>query len=227
MVPLWNTELHHYQWRSDSWALEHTVTYPTHCMPPGPSHCSTSVCCPNSALTAAAAASDLTPAVHSVQCSHAVSGTEVEAELCGWNNCLSLLCWSLAELWFVLFAGQKPTVSMDRLCHWQWNPKVGKLPLSCRHPHSFQTLSWNSASWPSLSSLSCSFVRPCIWHFENFSALLWNPICSQKVILHESFTRSFSLVMPILHHTDMPVLHDTENEKFMTSLIIKLYGGSF
>ena len=154
MVPLWNTELHHYQWRSDSWALEHTVTYPTHCMPPGPSHCSTSVCCPNSALTATAAASDLTPAVHSVQCSHAVSGTEVEAELCGWNNCLSLLCWSLAELWFVLFAGQKPTVSMDRLCHWQWNPQRTK---SRETPSELQASSFFSNPFLEFCSLTQPF----------------------------------------------------------------------
>ena len=104
----------------------------------------------------------------------------------------------------------------------RWNPKLRKLPPRCRHPQSFRTLSWISASW--LEYRARIFFRHLVPHVRRFAFDTLNfPVhCSgtretpKKVIFLWAFS-SFSLVMP--------VSHESEHVKRMTSqspLIINL-----
>ena len=94
-------------------------------------------------------------------------------------------------------------------------PESTKTSPQCRHTHSFQILSWNSASRPLFffhHIVPYVFLR--IWHIENSRASLWNPRYSVKGDLPEHFARTFSLIMQILH--------ESEHVNFMTWLIINL-----
>ena len=64
------------------------------------------------------------------------------------------------------------------------------------------------------SIISVPHVCPSIWHIENSRASLWNPRYSEKDNLPELFASTFSFVMPILH--------ESEHTKLISSLIINL-----
>ena len=62
-----------------------------------------------------------------------------------------------------------------------------------------------------------SYCFTSVWHFENSSALLWNPRYFEKGALPEHFTSNFKLQVV------MPFLHESKHTKLMTSLIINLW----
>ena len=82
---------------------------------------------------------------------------------------LSSWCQSLAPLPMVISNGQN-----DRNMDDQWNLGSGmmtlhswKIPPRSRHAGSFQTFSWNYASWPPVFFRNLvPYVRPCIWNSE-------------------------------------------------------------
>ena len=69
----------------------------------------------------------------------------------------------LRQIWFI---PGLPALGTD----WQWNQKLQKLPPLCRHTHSF----WTQLLFDPhvFFCQHVSHVYPCIWHFENSSALL-------------------------------------------------------
>ena len=91
------------------------------------------------------------------------------------------------------------------------NLKVWKLPPLCRHAHSFQTLAWNSASLPPLFLLSSCSTSLSILHFEISSS------CSET---QDTLKRCFASASCKLFSLVIPILHDSEHTKLMTSRLL-------
>ena len=82
---------------------------------------------------------------------HSVShhdGSEPQASsMSGIFACPFQNCWSFDSLLLVKVRTSFPA-SFQVKYWWEVESETSKLPQRCRHAHSFQILSWNSASWP-------------------------------------------------------------------------------
>ena len=117
-------------------------------------------------------------------------------------------CFSLSDLFQLKQALNFPSWASNFNSDWLKDLKSQKLPLCCRHAHSFQILSLNSAI-----ILFHIFVQ-ALDTLKIMECCLGSRDTLKKVIGPEHFTLPFSLVMPFSH--------ESEHTKHMTLLIINL-----